>query len=71
MVTLEAKEPCIIRGYGQYNKGDRACFSEEQALSLMDEFPGGWRECHQEDAVKKALAAPPSNKMVKAPERKK
>lgn len=71
MVQLEALEPCILRGYGRYNAGERACFSEEQALSLLEEFPQGWRECHREDAKPKALDAPPSNKMVKAAERKK
>ncbi len=71
MIVLEAQAPCIIRGYAQYNKGDRAFFSEEEALQLLDEFPGGWRECHREDAQPKAPAAPPVNKMVKTPERKK
>lgn len=71
MVTLEAQESCILRGYGLYNKGDRAFFHEEEALKLLDEFPNGWRECRREDAKVKALDAPPVNKMVKAPERKK
>lgn len=71
MIVLEALEPCIIRGYAQYNKGERAFFSEEEALKLLDEFPNGWRECRREDAKPKAPTAPPVHKMVKAPERKK
>lgn len=71
MVTLEAQAPCIITGYGLYNKGERATFSDEEAVRLLDEFPDGWRECRREDAKVKALDAPPTNKMVKAPERKK
>lgn len=71
MVLLEALESSIIRGYSQFNKGDRAFFSEEKALELLDEFPQGWRECHREDAKPKALEAPPVNKMVKHAERKK
>lgn len=71
MIVLEATGPCIIRGYAQYNKGERAFFSEEEALKLLDEFPHGWRECHREDAKPKALDAPPVNKMVKHAERKK
>ena len=71
MVTLEATGSLIIRGYAQYNKGDRASFSEEEALKLLDEYPEGWRECHREDVKPKALTAPPVNKMVKTPERKK
>lgn len=71
MVTLEATGSLIVRGYAQYNKGDRASFSEEEALSLLEQFPDGWRECHREDAKPKALDAPPVNKMVKQAERKK
>jgi hypothetical protein len=71
MVVLEATAPCIIRGYGQYNRGERAVFSDEEAVRLLDEFPDGWRECHHEDAKIKALTAPQQNKMQKAPERKK
>ena len=71
MVTLEAQMPCNIQGYGYYNKGERAAFSDEKALQLLEEFPDGWRECRREDAKVKALDAPPTNKMVKAPERKK
>lgn len=71
MVTLEAQSTCIIRGYGQYNKGDRATFTEEEALKLLDEFPDGWQECRREDAEIKAPSKPPQNKMVKQPERKK
>lgn len=71
MVTLEATGSLIIRGYAQYNKGDRAFFSEEEALQLLEQFPDGWRECHREDAKPKALDAPPVNKMVKQAERKK
>lgn len=71
MITLEATGSLIIRGYAQYNKGDRASFTEEEALKLLDEFPDGWRECHREDAKPKALDTPPVNKMVKSPERKK
>lgn len=71
MITLEATGSLIIRGYAQYNKGDRASFTEEEALKLLDEFPDGWRECHREDAKPKALDTPPVHKMVKAPERKK
>ena len=71
MITLEATGSLIIRGYAQYNKGDRASFTEEEALRLLDEFPDGWRECHREDAKPKALEAPPVNKMVKHAERKK
>ncbi len=71
MVLLEALESSIIRGYSQFNKGDRAFFSEEKALELLEDFPHGWRECHREDAKLKAPTAPPSNKMVKTPERKK
>lgn len=70
MVILEAQAPCIIRGYGRYNTGERAAFSDEEAVQLLDEFPDGWLECRREDAVSKALSAP-SNKMLKAPERKK
>jgi len=72
MVTLEATGSCIVRGYGQYNKGDKVCLSDEQALDLLDQFPDGWRECHREDATQtKAPTAPPVNKMVKTAERKK
>ena len=71
MVTLEAKEKCIIRGYAQYNKGDRASFTEEEALKLLEEYPDGWQECRREDAEIKAQSAPPKSKMVKQPERKK
>lgn len=71
MVTLEAKATCILRGYGQYNKGDRASFTEEEALKLLDEFPDGWQECRREDAEVKAQSAPPKHKQVKQPERKK
>jgi hypothetical protein len=71
MVTLEATERCIIKGYAQYNPGDRAVFSDEEALNLLEQFPNGWRECHREDAKLKAPSAPPTHKMVKTPERKK
>lgn len=71
MVILEAKSTCIIRGYGQYNQGDRATFTEEEALKLLDEFPDGWKECRREDAEAKAYSAPPVDKMVKRAERKK
>jgi len=71
MVTLEATGSLIVRGYAQYNKGDKASFSEEEALSLLEQFLDGWRECHREDAKPKALEAPPVNKMVKHAERKK
>jgi hypothetical protein len=71
MVTLEATERCIIKGYAQYSPGDRAIFSDEEALSLLEQFPNGWRECHREDAKPKAPSVPPTHKMVKAPERKK
>lgn len=71
MVTLEATGSIIVRGYAQYNKGDRASFSEEEAISLLEQFPDGWRECHREDAKPKALEAPPVHKMVKHAERKK
>ena len=71
MVLLEATESMIVRGYAQYNKGDRASFSDEEALRLLDEYPEGWRECHREDAKPKAPSGPPVNKMVKQPERKK
>ncbi len=71
MVILEVQEPCILSGYGAYNKGERVSFSEEDAIRLLDQFPDGWRECRREDAKVAALDAPPKNKMVKAPERKK
>lgn len=72
MVVLEAQEPSILRGYGYYNKGDRAVFSDEEAVRLLDEFPDGWRECRREDAkMVKAPEAPPVNKMVHKAERKK
>jgi hypothetical protein len=71
MVVLEATGPCIIRGFGQYNRGERATFSDEEAVRLLDEFPDGWRECRHEDAKVKALDAPTHSKMQKAPERKK
>ena len=71
MVTLEATERCILRGYAQYNPGDRVAFSDEEAIRILDEFPDGWRECRREDAKAKALDAPSTSKMVKAPERKK
>jgi hypothetical protein len=71
MVILEAQYSCIVRGYAQYNKGDRAVFSEEKAVQLLDEFPDGWRECRQEDATVKAPTAPKFDKMKRAPEYKK
>lgn len=72
MVEMIALEPCIIRGGGYFNKGDRAVFSDEQAVRLLDEFPDGWRESRREDAkVVKAPDAPPTNKMVHKAERKK
>lgn len=71
MVTLEAIEPCIIQGFAQYNAGERATFTEEQALSLLEEFPNGWREYHREDAAIKAPSVPPKDKMIKRAEQKK
>lgn len=71
MVALRARETCIVRGFAQYNKGDRAVFSEEEALSLLEQYPESWVEEVQEDSRMKAPSKPPTNKMVKAPERKK
>jgi hypothetical protein len=71
MTTLEATAVNIIRGYGLYNPGEKAVFSDEDAASLLREFPNGWRRCHREDAEVKAPTAPPSHKMVKKPEQKK
>lgn len=71
MVTLEVMRSHLTRGYAQYNPGDKIAVSEEEALQLLEEFPDGWRECRREDAVTKALDAPPKNKQVKAPEHKK
>lgn len=69
-ITLQATETVILRGRGQYNKGDKAVFSIEDAATLIDQFPDAWREV--EDAtLHKAPAAPPANKMVKQPGRKK
>lgn len=71
-VILQATEPFVLRGYGQLNKGEKALFSTEQALALMAEFPEGFIEIRQEDAVfKKAPVAPTVDKMQKAPERRK
>lgn len=70
MVELLARETCIVRGFAQYNKGDRAVFSEEEALSLLEQFPDSWAEV-PEDSRMKAPSKPSINKMVKAPERKK
>lgn len=71
MPLVEFTESVVVRGYGQYNPGDKATFSEGEVASLLSEFPSGWRACQREDAKRKALEAPPTNKMVKAPEHKK
>ncbi len=71
MVTLEATQRCILRGYAQYNPGDRIAVSDEEAIRLLDEFPDGWRECRREDAITKAPNSPSAHKMVKQPEKKK
>lgn len=71
-IVLQATHGIIVRGYAQYNKGERAVFSVEQAASLLDEYPEGFVEVRQEDAnLVKALTAPPVDKMRRAPERKK
>lgn len=74
MVVLEAKERCIVRGYSQYNAGERVVVSEEDAIRLLTEFPDGWKEIPDEPKMPtshKALSAPVVDKMKRAPERKK
>lgn len=70
MPVLEALEPTIIRGFGQYNRGERAVVSERDATALLNEYPNSWRRC-QEDAITKAPTGPPRDKMTRLPERKK
>lgn len=72
MVILESIGTNIVTGYAQYNHGEKAAFSEEEAAALMDQFPEGWRRCQREDAtVKKAIEYAPHDKMLRRPERKK
>jgi hypothetical protein len=72
MVILESIGTNIVTGYAQYNHGEKAAFSEEEAAALLFQFPEGWRRCQREDAaVKKAYAFPVQDKMYRKPERKK
>jgi hypothetical protein len=70
MPVLEALEHTILRGYGQYNKGERVVVSDRDAAALLTECPDSWRRC-QEDAITKAPTGPPRDKMTRLPERKK
>lgn len=70
MPVLEVLEPAIVRGFGQYNKGERVVVSDSEATTLLTEYPNSWRRC-QEDAITKAPTGPPRDKMTRLPERKK
>jgi hypothetical protein len=74
-VVLEAMERCIIRGYAQYNIGERVVFTDDEAIRLLEQFPDGWKEVKPEPVKmptsQKALTAPAIDKMKHAPERKK
>jgi len=70
LVTLEVMEPIILRGYAQYNRGERVALPLERATELIVEYPECFKEVRQDDETK-ALDAPPTHKMLKGPKHKK